>query len=287
LFRYFFEKNQKTNFKRKKLNYKILELFYYLNFLHLNFSDYWWFVSVSSVDSFAFSVNFNSGFTVKFGQSVEVEFRLLDDLDFRNVAVLDWVDWHSSFGDITGNAVWQEFLDQLWDVAVGDLFGDDFGHLLSDLFDLLGLGVGGLFDLSVGLLFGESDDEHSEVVVVGGLGVDGAFDHGLPFFDHAAHLVSGEGHTVEVQDAVFALDIFADELEFSVALTVVVEVGLVAVVDSTFKSVSGDLVTDGSGDQGVADVSDLEDGWGFDGVPIFFGEWVDDLLLASLLGSFC
>jgi len=224
---------------------------------------------------------------VKFSQSVEVQFRLLDDLDFGDVAVLDWVDWHSSFGDIAGDAVWQEFLDQLWDVAVGDLFGDDFSHLLSDLFDLLGLGVGGLFDLAVGLLFGESDDEHSEVVVVGGLGVDGAFDHGLPFFDHAAHLVSGEGHTVEVQDAVFALDIFADEFEFSVSLTVVVEVGLVAVVDSTFKSVSGDLVTDGSGDQGVADVSDLEDGWGFDGVPIFFGEWVDDLLLTSLLRSFC
>jgi len=218
---------------------------------------------------------------------VEVEFRLFDDLDFGDVAVLDWVDWHSCFGDITSNAVWQEFLDQLWDVTVRNLFGDDFSHLLSDLFDLLGLGVGGLFDLSVGLLFGESDDEHSEVVVVGGFSVDGAFDHGLPFFDHSAHLVSGERHTVEVQDAVFALDVFADELEFSVALAVVVEVGLVAVVNSTFKSISGDLVTDGSGDQSVADVSDLEDGWGFDGVPIFFGEWVDDLLLTSLFGSFC
>jgi len=218
---------------------------------------------------------------------VEVEFWLFDDLDFGDVAVLDWVDWHSCFGDITSNAVWQEFLDQLWDVTVRNLFGDDFSHLLSDLFDLLGLGVGGLFDLSVGLLFGESDDEHSEVVVVGGFSVDGAFDHGLPFFDHAAHLVSGEGHTVEVQDAVFALDILADEFEFSVALTVVVEVGLVAVVDSTFKSVSGDLVTDGSGDQGVADVSDFEDGWGFDGVPVLFGEWVDDLLFTSLFGSFC
>jgi len=217
---------------------------------------------------------------------VEVQFWLLDDLDLADVAVFNWVDWHSGLGDIGGDAVWQQFLDQFWNVTVGNLFADDFGHLLSDLFDLLALGVGGLFDLALALFLGESNNKNSEVVVVGGFGINGALDHSLPFFDHTAHLVSGERHTVEVQDAVFALDIFADEFEFSVSLTVVVEVGLVAVVDSTFKSVSGDLVTDGSGDQGVADVSDLEDGWRLDGVPVLLGEGVDDLLLASLLGAF-
>jgi len=242
---------------------------------------------VTSVDSFAFGVDFDASLTVQFSQSVKVQFWLLDNLDFADIAVFDWVDWHSSFGDVRGDAVWEEFLDQLWNVTVGDLFGDDLGHLLSDLFDLLALGVGGLFDLAVALFFGEGDDEDSEVVVVGGFAVNGALDHGLPFLDHTAHLVSCEGHAVEVQDAVFALDIFADEFEFSVSLTVVVEVGLVAVVNSAFKSVSGDLVTDGSGDQSVADVSDFEDGWGFDGVPVLFGEWVDDLLLTSLFGSFC
>lgn len=256
-------------------------------FQNLNFGNYWWFVSVSSIDSFAFGVDFDAGFTVKFGQPMEINLWLLDDLDLADVAVLNRVDWHSGFGDVAGNGVWEEFLDQLWDVAVGDLFGDDFSHLLSDLFDLLGLGVGGLLDLAVGLLLGESNNEHSQVVSVGGFGIDSALDHGLPFLDHTAHLVSGERHTVEVQDAVFALDIFANEVEFSVALTVVVEVGLVAVVDSTFKSVSGHLVTGGSGDQSVSNIPDLEDGWGFDGVPIFLGEWVDDLLLASLFGALC
>jgi len=242
---------------------------------------------VSSVDSFAFRVDFDAGFTVEFGQSVEVQFWLFDDLDLADVAVFNWVDWHGGLGDIRSDAVWQQFFDQFWNITVGDLFADDFGHLLSDLFDLLALGVGGLFDLALALFLGESNNENSKVVVVGGFSIDGALDHGLPFFDHTAHLVSGERHTVEVQDAVFALDIFADEFEFSVSLTVVVEVGLVAVVDSSFKSVSGDFVTDGSGDQSVADVSDFEDGWGFDGVPVFFGEWVDDLLLTSLFGSFC
>jgi len=218
---------------------------------------------------------------------VEVELGLLDDLDFADVAVLDWVDWHGGLGDVGSDAVWQELLDQLWNVAVGDLFADDFGHLLSDLFDLLALGISGLFDLSVALLLGESDNENSEVVVIGGLGVNGAGDHSLPFLDHTAHLVPGQRHTVEVQDAVFALDILADQFKFSVALAIVVQIGLVAVVNSAFKSVGGDLVTDGSGDQGVADVLDLEYGWGFDGVPVLFGEWVDDLLLTALFRAFC
>lgn len=71
------------------------------------------------------------------------------------------------------------------------------------------------------------------------------------------------------------------------SLAVVVEVGLVAVVDSSFESIGGHFVTGGSGDQGMSDVPDFEDGWGFDGIPIFFGEWVDDLLLASFFGAFC
>jgi len=242
---------------------------------------------VTSVDSLALGVNLDASLAVELGQSVKVQLWLLDNLDLAHVAVLNWVDWHGSLGDIAGDAVWEELLDELWDVAVGDLLGNDLGHLLSDLLDLLALGVGGLLDLVVGLLLGEGDDEHSEVVVVGGLGVDGALDHGLPLLDHTAHLVSGEAHAVEVQDAVLALDILAHQLEFSVSLTVRVQVSLVAVVDSTLESVGGDLVTDGSGDEGVADVSGLEDCWGLDGVPVLLGEWVDDLLLASLLGALC
>merc|ERR1712076_112132 len=242
---------------------------------YLDLSGHWWFVVVTSVDSLALGVNLDASLAVELGQSVKVQLWLLDNLDLAHVAVLNWVDWHGSLGDIAGDAVWEELLDELWDVAVGDLLG------------LLALGVGGLLDLVVGLLLGEGDDEHSEVVVVGGLGVDGALDHGLPLLDHTAHLVSGEAHAVEVQDAVLALDILAHQLELSVSLTVRVQVSLVAVVDSTLESVGGNLVTDGSGDEGVADVSGLEDCWGLDGVPVLLGEWVDDLLLASLLGALC
>jgi len=37
-----------------------------LNLKNLNFSGYWWFVVVSSVDSFSFGVDFDAGFTVEF-----------------------------------------------------------------------------------------------------------------------------------------------------------------------------------------------------------------------------
>jgi len=253
----------------------------------LDLSGHWWLVVVTSVDSLALAVYLDASLAVELSQSVKVQLGLLHNLDLADIAVLNWVDWHSGLGDVAGNAVWEELLDELWDVAVGDLLGYDLGHLLSDLFDLLALGVGGLLDLIVGLLLGEGDNEHSKVVVIGGLGVNGALDHSLPFLDHAAHLVSGEAHTVEVQDAVLTLDIFAHQFELSVALAVRVQVSLVAVVNSTLETVGGDLVTDGSGDEGVADVSGLEDCWGLDGVPVLLGEWVDDLLLASLLGAFC
>lgn len=123
------------------------------------------------------------------------------------------------------------------------------------------------------------------MVVVGGFDIDLAFDHGLPLLDHGADLVAGELHTVEVEHAVLALNILADEFELSVAGTVLLKVGLVAVEHSTLEAVGGDLVTDGSGDEGLADLSDLEHIWGLDIIPVLLGEWIDDLLLTTLLAS--
>jgi len=241
---------------------------------------------VSAVDSLTLSVNLNTSLAVKFGQSVKIDLGLLDDLDLADVAVLNGVDWLGSFYNLSSNAVGKELGNEFLDVSVRDLSNDELGHLLSDLFDLLALGVGGLFDLFLAGLFGEGGDENAQVVVVCGFDVDLAFDHCLPFLDHGADLVAGELHTVEVEDAVLALDIFADELELSVAGSVLLEVGLVAVKDSSLEAVGGDLVTDGSGDEGLADLSDLKHTWGLDVIPVLFGEWIDNLLLTSLFTSF-
>jgi len=243
---------------------------------------YWWFVVVTSVNSLALGVGLDTSLAVKLGQTVKVYLGLLDYLDLADVAVLDGVDWLSSLDDVSGDAVGQEFLDKLWDVSVGDLTDDNLGHLLSDLLDLLGLSVGGLLDLTVVSSLGESGDENSKVVVVGGFDIDLASDHSLPFLDHGADLVSGEAHAVEVENAVLALDVFADEFELSESSSVIAKISLVAVEDSALESISGNLVTDGSGNEGLADLSDLEHSRGFDVIPILLGERVDDLLLSSL-----
>jgi len=240
---------------------------------------------VTTVDSLALGVDLDTGLTVKFSQTVEIDLGSLHYLDLTDVAVLNGVDWLSGLGDISSNAIGQQLLDQFWDVAVADLADDDLGHLLSDLFDLLALGVGGLLYLTLGSLFGEGNDENSKMVVISGLGIDLAFDHGLPLLNHTTGLVSGEVHTVEVEHAVLTLDIFAHQFELSEAGSIVLEVGLVAVEHSALETVGGDLVTDGSGDQGLADLSDLEHTWSFDVIPVLLGEGVDDLLLTSLLGA--
>ena len=68
-------------------------------------------------------------------------------------------------------------------------------------------------------------------------------DLGLPLLDHGALLVSSEFHTVEVGEAVVALDFLADKSELLVGALVTVEVSLVDFVDSASETVSGELST--------------------------------------------
>jgi len=240
---------------------------------------------IASVDSLALGVHLHASLTVELGQAVEVNLGSLDDLDLAHMAILDGVDWLGSLYDISSDAIGQKLLDELWDIGVADIGDDDLGHLLSDLLDLLRLSVRGLLDLALVGLLGESGDEHSNVVVVGGLDIYRASDHGLPLFDHRANLVACEAHAVEVQDAVLALDILAHEFELSEASSVVVEVGLVAVEHSALEAIGGHSVTGGSGDEGLTDLSDLEHRRGFDVIPILLGEWIDDLLLTALFAT--
>jgi len=147
--------------------------------------------------------------------------------------------------------------------------------------DLGGLGVGGLLDLVLSSL-GEANAEEAELVTVSGGAVNMGLDLGLPLLDDGALLVTGQLHTVEVGEASVTLDLLADETEFTVGGLVTVEISLVDLVDAAAETVSGKLGTGGAGDQSLADQTVLEDGWGLDFVPLLLGEWVDNLLLASL-----
>jgi len=77
--------------------------------------------------------------------------------------------------------------------------------------NLLALGVAALLGLQ--LLLSEADAEEPQEVSVGGLDVGVSLDEGLPLLHHRPELVRGQVHSVEVGQAVLALDILAQELE--------------------------------------------------------------------------
>ena len=56
-------------------------------------------------------------------------------------------------------------------------------------------------------------------------------------------------------------------------------------VDAALETIRGDPGALGSVNQGLADITDLEDGGGLDVVPVLAGEGIDNLLLDALLAS--
>jgi len=157
---------------------------------------------------------------------------------------------------------------------------------LPDKLDLLGLGIGGFF-LLVLLFLSKGNDEDSEMVVVGGFDVNVNVDHGVPFFDHRADLVSGQRHTVEVEHAVFALHVFADKFEFAEGVgAVAVEITLVDIINTSFKAVGGEFVTRRPGNQSFSNLLSFEHSWGFVAIPVLFQKGVDDLLLTTFFVGF-
>lgn len=105
-------------------------------------------------------------------------------------------------------------------VAGGSLSDHDLEHLLADSLDLGGLGVGGLLDL-VGATGSETNGEQSEQVSIGGPHVHIGLNEGLPLADERPVLVRGHHHSVEVGEAVSAIDIVNAELELAPCLGLV------------------------------------------------------------------
>merc|ERR1739848_288568 len=91
------------------------------------------------------------------------------------------------FCDFSGDTVWKKFLDQLRYVTISNLSSNNLGHSLSDLFNLLRLGISSLTDL-VSLFLGKSSNEDSQVVVIGSFYINMALDSRLPFFNHRESL---------------------------------------------------------------------------------------------------
>merc|ERR1719328_509113 len=180
----------------------------------------WWFVSFRSLhDLSGVGVGGDhclaAALVVHVHQLGQVESGSLQNLHFTDVDIMEGVDSLACLLNISGNRIWDEFVDNFLQVSAAHFSLDDVGHLLPDVLDLGALGVASLL-LAVLLLQGESNAEDTEHVSVTGLDVNVALDQGLPLLDHGPQLVGGQVHAVEGGQAVLSLDVLDNKLELSV-----------------------------------------------------------------------
>jgi len=217
-------------------------------------------------------------------QLAEVETGTLQDLDFVDEDIVEWVDGLTGLFDVFADGVGDQLVDGFLQVGRTNLLGDDLHHLTADVLDLLRLGIGSLLDLVLSL-FGETDAEEAQRVTVARLHVHASLDHRLPFLHHGPGLVGGEVHAVEIGETIASLDILADETEFAESNFVVLQISQRHFVHAAFQTVRGDASTRGLVDGGLADASGVEHNRGSDVVPLLARERVDDLLLLTLLAA--
>jgi hypothetical protein len=98
----------------------------------------------------------------------------------------------------------------------------------------------------------------------------------LPLADHGAELVRGHVHTVEVGEAVLALDLINTQLDLAErVLLALVQVSEGDLEDTALQGIVGVLHTLGAVDEGLADVANLKGRRSLDIVPVLAGEGVD------------
>ena len=148
----------------------------------------------------------------------DIESRSLEGFDFSNDAVENGEDLFGLLGDFSGDFLLDEFNNEVLKGGLGHFLGDDINHLLSDLFNLGSLGVGGGLELELASV-SEGDGEESKEEPVAGLSVNGGLNKGVPFSDQRAEMVLGGIHSVEIgqSGSVFALrSVFNDQLDLFV-----------------------------------------------------------------------
>lgn len=166
---------------------------------------------------------------------------------------MERVDALSGLLDLAADNLRDELGGELGEGAGGGLALDDLGHLAADGTDLGRGGVGGLLDL-VGPALGEGNGEEAEEVVVGGHDGDVGLNQSLPLADERAELVRGEVETVEVGQAVLALDLIDAELDLAESMVLVLlEIGEGDLENAALEGIVGVLQTGGAVDQGLAD----------------------------------
>jgi len=215
---------------------------------------------------------------VKSQKSTKIELGRLEELDLADVDVLERVDSVTSRLNLTANGLWDELSNQLVKSETMGLLSNNLHHLFADLTNLRALSIGGFLDLVVSLL-GEGNDEEADKVVIGSLDGGVGLDESLPLADEGTKFVRGEVETVEVGQAVFALDFVDSELNLAESVVfILLEIGKRDFEDAALESVVGVFETGGAVDEGFADLSVLESGWSLHIIPVLLCERISSLL---------
>lgn len=166
--------------------------------------------------------------------------------------------------DLATNDLGNEFGGKLSEGAAGGFALNDVGHLASDSPDLRRGSICRLLDL-VGTALGEGDGEQTDEVVVGGLHRYVRLDQSLPLAHERAQLVGGEVESVEVGQAVFALDLVDSQTNLAKSvILILLQIGQRDLNNSSLQSVVRVLETGRAVHESLADTircsSDLDGG---------------------------
>ena len=163
----------------------------------------------------------------------------------------------SSLLNFTTNDFGDKLGSELSKGAARSLALDDLGHLSADSSDLRGGGIGSLLDL-VGPALGEGNGEQAEEVVVGGLDCDIGLNQRLPLSDEGSELVGCEVETVEVGQAVLALDLIDPKSDLAEGMVLILlQIGQRDLEYSSLQCIVGVLETGGAVDEGLSDALEI------------------------------
>ena len=149
-----------------------------------------------------------------FAEFVEVDVGSGDDFNFSNLDVLDGIDGGDFLADLLLDSFTGEEVEDLSDIGLADLFGNDIIDSFSDDLLLRAEGIVG-FSFLVGRFPGEGDHEDSEEVSILSLDFTDGFDECFSLLDERAELISGGVDTVERGDCVSSLGLIDNEFDLS------------------------------------------------------------------------
>lgn len=169
---------------------------------------------------------------------VEVNIGSLDNFDFSDLNVLDWVNRGDFLGDLLLNDLTGEQVQHLSSVGLSDLFGDDVVDSFADDLLLGGQSIVG-FAFLVGRLTGEGNHKDSKDVSVLRFNIRNSLNESFSLLDQGAKLVTGSVNTIETGDGLSALGLIDNKFDFAPVEAVLIggEVSLHLTDNSAFNAV--------------------------------------------------